>query len=82
MTQTPSFTQSPDLSGFDKFGQQTARRALSHGWVGKRSRRGHLVLRAPDGETTTAICPNNSARRTQKNALAPIKRWEASQVQI
>lgn len=73
---TGPYTARPNMSGFDTFGKSTAKRLLEQGWVAKRSSKGHLVMRAPDGKTTTALCRDNSAPSIRENTLAPVRRWE------
>lgn len=73
---TAKFTRNPDLSRYDKEAKKVIRHALDKGWVGCEGSKGHMVLRAPDGETTAAIQRDLSAPHARGNAWAPIKAWE------
>lgn len=71
-----SWTAKPNLNGFDDFAKEIAGEALKLGWLSKVSSKGHLIMRAPDGQTTTSIVPKMNAPRIRDNARAPIKAYE------
>lgn len=65
-------------AGFDADAKKILNAYLDAGWTATSSTNGHVVLRAPDGVTTTAMgCRANG--RTAKNAIAPLNRWLRSQ---
>lgn len=69
-----AYTSTPDLSGFDKFARKTAKDCLAAGWVGRLSNNGHLILRAPDGGGTVALCKTTVGARHRQNTLSQIRR--------
>ncbi|MBM4469829.1 hypothetical protein GS982_20535 [Rhodococcus hoagii] len=71
-----AFTKNPNLGGFDDFAKSLVRRAIKAGWLARRSAKGHMLLYAPDGKTTTSISRDMSAPRVRENAEKPIKAWE------
>lgn len=48
------------------------------GWVARRTKRGHVVLRAPDGATAT-LGGTASDHRAHRNARAMLQRWKRGQ---
>lgn len=71
-----AFTKNPNLGGFDDFAKALVRRAITAGWLARRSSKGHMLLYAPDGKMTTSISRDMSAPRVRKNAENPIRAWE------
>ena len=76
------FTDTPSMAGFDADARKIIRRALDYGWKARRSRKGHMLLYAPDGLATTSISRDMSAPRVRRNALRPIETWKAQQVEL
>ena len=60
--------------GFDADAKKILKQYLDFGWTASESANGHIILRAPDGITTTALGPHTNGR-TGKNAIAPLNRW-------
>lgn len=77
MTAATTYNDQPDLGGFDEASTEIILTAIGDGWVVRRSKRGHMIMRAPDGKTTTSISNNlNSKRRELNNAWAPVRRYQ------
>lgn len=65
-------------SGFDAAAKKILKAYLDAGWKATSSANNHVILRAPDGVTTTAIGGRTNGR-TAKNAIAPLNRWLRAQ---
>lgn len=77
MTAATSYTDQPELGGFDEASTEIVLTAIGDGWTARRSKRGHMIMRAPDGRTTTSISRDlGSKRRERENAWAPIRRYQ------
>ena len=61
-------------AGFDAAAKKILKAYLDAGWTATSSMNGHVILRAPDGVTTTAMGGRTNGR-TAKNAMAPLNRW-------
>ena len=70
-----TYTQNPNTNAIDAFGRKVIKDLLKQGWVAKNSSKNHIIMRAPDGQTTTAIQHDNSAPRVRNNVESPIKAW-------
>ncbi len=64
--------------GFDPDAKKILKAYLDAGWTATSSMNGHVILRAPDGVTTTAMGGRTNGR-TAKNAIAPLNRWLRAQ---
>lgn len=64
--------------GFDAAAKKILKAYLDADWTAASSANGHMILRAPDGVTTTALCSGTNGR-TAKNAIAPLNRWLRAQ---
>jgi predicted RNA binding protein YcfA (HicA-like mRNA interferase family) len=64
--------------GFDVDAKKILKAYLDAGWTATSSTNSHMILRAPDGVTTTALCSRANGR-TGKNAMAPLNRWLRTQ---
>lgn len=62
-------------AGFDKAMKEFTREVAEHGWLGRRTKQGHIVARAPDGETTICISRSELRGRSDKNVRADFNRW-------
>lgn len=67
-------------AGFDPDAKKILKAYLDAGWTATSSMSGHVILRAPDGVTTTALGSGTNGR-TAKNAMAPLNRWLRAQGQ-
>lgn len=68
-----------DLTAFDDYMTNIVMEYMSLGWVGKMSKKGHAVLRAPDGKTTTSVSRSSSRASSGTRARADLDRWKNSQ---
>ena len=66
--------------GFDAAAKKILKAYLDAGWTATISANTHMILRAPDGVTTTAL-GSGANGRTAKNAMAPLNRWLRAQGQ-
>lgn len=64
-----------DLRHFDDTAIRVVTDYQSYGWVGKVSRRGHAILRAPDGQATTAVAPKGKNSYGGDVAREDLKKW-------
>ncbi|MDE8648060.1 hypothetical protein PXH69_24075 [Rhodococcus qingshengii] len=76
-----TFTQNPNLNGFDDQAKRIAKEHFKCGWVAKVSNKGHLILHAPDGVTTAALARDTSSPHARGNAEAPLKKWRKMNAQ-
>lgn len=68
-----------DLAPFDDSSTELIRALEAEGWRGRVSSRGHAIMRAPDGTTTTSVSRDHDKnRRTRQNAWAEFHRWQAA----
>lgn len=67
------------MAGFDKECIDLALEAQELGWVGKMSSRGHLIMRAPDDETTMSISRRWTNGRSGLNMRSNLERWKRQQ---
>ena len=68
-----------DLTTFDDFMTNIVMEYTTLGWVGKMSKKGHAVLRAPDGETTVSVSRSSSRASSGTRARADLDRWKNNQ---
>ena len=78
MAEYTTFTRA-GLRGFDRAAQDLALEAMEMGWTGYMGTRGHLILRAPDGEATMSISQKTGNGRAGKNMRATFERWKRQQ---
>lgn len=64
-----------DLKHFDDTAIRVITDYQSYGWIGKVSRRGHAILRAPDGQATTAVAPKGKNNYGGDVAREDLKKW-------
>lgn len=64
---------------FDKEAAQLIREAEALGWSGKVTRRAHVILRAPDGETQIVVSRDSLRGRSGRNQQAELRRWVREQ---
>ena len=64
------------MRGFDDAAKDIVKEATELGWVGRPAKKGHIVMRAPDGVTTATLMPKVNAPRARQNQRAPIERWK------
>jgi hypothetical protein len=64
-----------DLAGYDKECIEVALSAQSLGWTGRMSSKGHMILRAPDGESTMSVSRSSNGR-SLANMKANLDRWK------
>lgn len=62
-------------AGFDKAMKEFTKEVAEHGWLGRRTKQGHIIARAPDGETTMCITRSELRGRSDKNVRAQFNRW-------
>lgn len=62
------------VPGFDAAAKKILKAYLDAGWKASVSANSHVILRAPDGVTTTSLGSRTNGR-TAKNAIAPLNRW-------
>lgn len=65
-------------AGFDAAAKKILKAYLDAGWTATSSANNHVILRAPDGVTTTVLGGRTNGR-TAKNAIAPLNRWLRAQ---
>jgi hypothetical protein len=88
MTQTTSdplalpVLSAKDLKGFDRRRVALIREMESHGWRGRRGSKQHIVMRAPDGETTTCISPKVISPKNEHDVARDFRRWQRQQEQL
>ncbi len=68
-----------DLTTFDDFMTGIVMEYTSLGWLGKMSTKGHAVLRAPDGVTTTSVSRSSNRGSSGTRARAELDRWKNNQ---
>lgn len=49
------------------------------GWASHRTKRGHVIVRSPDGQETATVTRDSLRGRSGRNAAAPLKRWKRDQ---
>jgi hypothetical protein len=87
MTQTtiehplPTLT-AQDLKGFDRRRVALIREMESYGWRGRRGAKNHMIMRAPDGETTTAVSRKVISRIDEHNVAREFRAWLRRQEQM
>lgn len=64
-----------DLAGWSDLTAGLVLEATAAGWVGRVSSKGHIVMRAPDGETTLGM-GREEGKRAYQNNLAAFRRWQ------
>lgn len=69
-----STVRAVEAPGFDADAKKILKAYLDAGWTASSSSNSHMILRAPDGVTTTALGGRTNGR-TGKNAIAPLNRW-------
>lgn len=84
MTQTPGSEQLPilsarDLKGFERNRVYLIREMEEAGWRGRRGAKMHVIMRSPDGETTTAISRRVISKDDQFNVERDFRRWQRQQ---
>jgi hypothetical protein len=70
-----------DLKGYDRRRITLIREMESYGWRGRRGSKHHIVMRAPDGTTTTAISPKVISPKNEHHVAADFRRWLRQQGQ-
>src|SRR6188768_2835724 len=68
-----------DLTTFDTFMTDIVMEYTSLGWMGKMSTKGHAVLRAPDGVTTTSVSRSSNRGSSGTRARDELNRWKNGQ---
>jgi predicted RNA binding protein YcfA (HicA-like mRNA interferase family) len=66
-------------SAFDSYSAELIRDMESDGWSGKISKRGHAILRAPDGVTSCTVAPKSGAPQDRLNQGAVYRAWKKAQ---
>jgi hypothetical protein len=64
-----------DVRSFDTEQRQVVEELGAQGWRGYVSRRGHAILMAPDGHTTTSVSRSGGGRRNRA-ARTDLERWK------
>lgn len=75
-TATYSAITRADMAGFDAKCIDLAMEAQELGWTGKMSSKGHMIMRAPDGETTFSISRRWTNGRAGMNMRSNLERWK------
>ena len=78
MTSAAVAGRTVQVPGFDAAAKKILKAYVDAGWTPAVSANSHVILRAPDGVTTTAIGGRTNGR-TAKNAMAPLNRWLRAQ---
>lgn len=63
-------------TGLHRDVQDIINQALSRGWAGRRTSKGHVMLRHPNGGTVTIPGTPSGNRRSIQNSKADIRRVE------
>lgn len=71
-----------DLKGFDRRRVRLIREMEDYGWRGRRGTKQHMIMRAPDGVTTTAISKKVISPKDEYNTARPFRRWLRQQEQV
>lgn len=67
----------PDYSGFDSTSLALIKEYEAAGWTGDKSSKGHFILQAPDGVTTTSVTRNlDKNPMYAQNARRPLAIWK------
>ena len=69
-----------DLKHFDKEARALVLEIVAAGWLGRMSGNNHVILYAPDGESTASIAPSTTRNRGGRNARAGFDRWLRAQM--
>jgi hypothetical protein len=69
------------LKTFDSDAQRLVFAMQAAGWRGYMSNRGHAIMHAPDGVTTTSISRDSLRGRSGRNAKAKFTRWVREQAE-
>lgn len=80
MTQTTSDALAPvltaaDLKGFDRNRIHLIREMEEYGWRGRRSNKNHVIMRAPDGETTSCVSRKSISRNHDHDNAREFRTW-------
>lgn len=80
MTQTTSDALAPaltaaDLKGFDRNRIHLIREMEEFGWRGRRSNKNHVIMRAPDGETTSCVSRKSISRNHDHDNAREFRTW-------
>ena len=80
---TPNYTDwrqlgRPDLTTFDDTMTGIVMEYMDLGWLGKMSKKGHAILRAPDGKDTTSVSRSGGRGGSGTRARADLERWKAN----
>ncbi len=70
-----------DITTFDGQATELVLEMVDAGWVGRYTRKGHVVMLAPDGETTLAVARSSNRGSSGSNARASFRRWQRAQRQ-
>jgi hypothetical protein len=84
MTQTAEqlpILSNADLKGYDRRRVALIREMEDHGWRGRRGTKHHIIMRAPDGVTTTAISPKVISPKNEHHVAADFRRWLRQQAE-
>jgi hypothetical protein len=69
------FSGYPNLPGFDKENRTLVYAMYDAGWTGRRTSKGHFLMKAPDGKQQITVQAKNGNNRGLKNANAQFMRW-------
>jgi len=64
---------------FEEIPTKLIREMEAAGWTGKVSRKGHAIMRAPDGQTTCSVSPKVGAAFRAANLGMEFRRWQREQ---
>jgi hypothetical protein len=74
-TELPPPLTNKQLTGFDRRRIALIREMEAHGWRGRRGSRQHMIMRAPDGLTTTAISKKVISSNDEFNVARDFRAW-------
>lgn len=67
--------QRDDIAAFDSTATDLVMEATDHGWVGRVTKRGHAVMRSPDGKWSMTLSRDSLRGRSGRNARSYFERW-------
>lgn len=70
-----------DLKGFDRRRVALIREMEDFGWRGRRGSKGHIIMRAPDGMTTTAVSAKVISPKNEHHVAGDFRRWLRQEAQ-